>query len=159
MIMFTLEASVTSMRTRKSSSRRLGLFVTIGIAATSAITRRTNGRNGTRTRITCALAKLPSPPVAGPCRWGRDEVDFAKSCDTPAPAPTCSSGAGEVSRRGDGLARRDRDDIWDGKGGDGATRSPRLRPRDEPGDGGWDDPRGTGGRRGGRDFCGALPDA
>jgi len=52
MIMFTLEASVTSMRTRKSSSRRLGLFVTIGIAATSAITRRTNGRNGTRTLIT-----------------------------------------------------------------------------------------------------------
>src|SRR5438093_981469 len=45
------DASVTSIRTRKSSSRRLGLFVTMGIAATSAMSTSSAGRNGARTLI------------------------------------------------------------------------------------------------------------
>src|SRR2546428_4249801 len=76
MIMFTLDASVTSMRTRKSSSRRLGLFVTIGMAATSAITRRTNGRNGTRTLITvCGVPLRARPEEARRPHLAHDEED------------------------------------------------------------------------------------
>src|SRR5439155_16364162 len=58
MMMLMLDASVTSIRTRKSSSRRLGLFVTMGIAATSAMSTSSAGRNGARTLIT--VGGLPS---------------------------------------------------------------------------------------------------
>src|SRR5438270_14084410 len=64
MMMLMLEASVMSIRTRKSSSRRLGLFVTIGIAATSAIRTRSAGRNGARTLITAGLSSRARPQKA-----------------------------------------------------------------------------------------------
>src|SRR5712691_8862923 len=76
MIMFTLDASVMSMSTRKSSSRRLGLLVTIGIAAATAITSRTNGRNGTRTLITAGgVPSRARPQEARRPQLQHDEED------------------------------------------------------------------------------------
>src|SRR5919198_2926638 len=80
MIMFTLDASVTSISTRKSSSRRLGLLNTIGSAATSAMSASSSGRNGMRRRLTRGLrrSRAGSEQARGPDEQHRDEEHVFK---------------------------------------------------------------------------------
>src|SRR5712692_10584307 len=64
-MMLMLDAIVMSISTRKSSSRRLGLFVTIGTAAAAAMSTRIAGRNGARRRITRVPRSRACPEQSG----------------------------------------------------------------------------------------------
>src|SRR6266850_796032 len=79
MMMLMLDARVTSMNTRKSSSRIDGLLVRIGTAARIAMSPTTSGRNGNRYRLTSAVlaggtASCARPQEAGgPHEQDQDE--------------------------------------------------------------------------------------